>query len=214
MCAMLSRPCAAAILAGGRAERLNGADKSQLVVGGRTILARQLAVLRRLTPTVFLVGGVSELVAGQAGELDAAPLETPLARVPDLAPDLGPLGGIGAALAHAPLPCTIIVACDMPFLTLAFLEHLVERIGGVDVAVPRTEDGYHPLCAAYHRSVLPEVTARLARRALAVRDLFRAVRVAEIGPATIARFDPDGLLLSNVNTPQDYDRACARAGRL
>jgi molybdenum cofactor guanylyltransferase len=210
MCAMLSRPCAAAILAGGRAERLNGADKSQLVVGGRTILARQLAVLRRLTPTVFLVGGGSEPVAGG---LDAAHLETPLARVPDVAPDLGPLGGIGAALAHAPLPCTVIVACDMPFLTLAFLEHLVERIGGVDVAVPRTEDGYHPLCAAYHRSVLPEVTARLARRALAVRDLFRAVRVAEIGPETIARFDPDGLLLSNVNTPQDYERACARAGR-
>lgn len=203
---MLPRPCAAAILAGGRAQRLNGADKSQLVVGGRTILVRQLAVLRRLTPTILLVGGTPEAAAGPGTESD-------LVRVTDPEPGLGPLGGIGAALTHASSPCTVIVACDMPFLTLAFLEHLVARIDDVDVAVPRTEDGYHPLCAAYRRSLLPEVTARLARRALAVHDLFRDVRVAEIGPDTIARFDPDGLLLSNVNTMQDYERACAHAGR-
>jgi molybdopterin-guanine dinucleotide biosynthesis protein A len=101
----------------------------------------------------------------------------------------------------------------MPFLSVGFLAHLVERVEDADAAVPRTEEGYHPLCAAYHRSVLPEVTARLARRALAVRDLLGAVRVEAIGPDTVARFDPDGLLLTNVNTPQDYERACARAAR-
>jgi len=38
----------AAILAGGRARRLGGRDKSRLVIGGRTILERQLDVLRLL----------------------------------------------------------------------------------------------------------------------------------------------------------------------
>ena len=52
----LGTPLAAAILTGGRARRLGGADKSALRVGGRAILARQLDVLRTVTPHVFVVG--------------------------------------------------------------------------------------------------------------------------------------------------------------
>ncbi len=39
------------------------------------------------------------------------------------------------------------------------------------------------------------------------------LRVAEIGPAELAGFDPEGRMLSNVNTPHDYRQACSRAPR-
>ena len=47
----------AAILAGGTASRFGGRDKSALVVGGRTILERQLTELSRVTHDLMLVGG-------------------------------------------------------------------------------------------------------------------------------------------------------------
>ena len=61
----------AAILAGGRASRFDGRDKGALVVDGRTIRDRQLAVLSRVADDVLTVGG-------------------PDSDVPDLVPDSGP----------------------------------------------------------------------------------------------------------------------------
>ena len=47
----------AAILAGGKATRLQGRDKSALVVNGESILSRQLRELRQVTGDVMIVGG-------------------------------------------------------------------------------------------------------------------------------------------------------------
>src|SRR3954470_4123148 len=76
----------AAILAGGRATRFGGRDKSALIVDGRTILDRQLAALTPLTGDVMIVGG-------------AAP--APHRRIADCVPGCGPLGGLHAALTAA-----------------------------------------------------------------------------------------------------------------
>jgi molybdopterin-guanine dinucleotide biosynthesis protein A len=133
--------------------------------------------------------------------------------VPDAIPDAGPLGGIYTALLRTAAPYVLVVACDMPFLSLALLQHLVRRARGVDVALPRTENGYHPLCAVYARSVLPAIHARLDAGRLDVVGLVREVRVAEIGPEELAAFDLQRVVLSNVNTPQDLREACAWADR-
>jgi molybdopterin-guanine dinucleotide biosynthesis protein A len=198
------RACAAAILAGGRASRLHGVDKSALVVGGRPILARQLDALDGLVDDVFVVGGTS------------APGLPRVARIADRAPGHGPLGGIQAALHQAgAAACTLIVACDLPFVSRPFLAHLLaralDREGEVDVVVPQRDDRLHPLCAAYNRRVRDAVDRRVGAGALAVQALFDELRVEVVGPEAIAAFDPDGVMLWNVNTPEEYERACARA---
>jgi molybdopterin-guanine dinucleotide biosynthesis protein A len=198
----VSHRCAAAILAGGRARRLGGADKSALIVGGRRIIDRQLEVLRQLTPELSIVANEPARYAD---------LGVPI--VGDLVANAGPLGGIYTALTRTSAPCALVVACDMPFLSLTFLQHLVTRTREVDMAIPRTEDGYHPLCAVYARTVLPAVHARLMEARLDVVGLVREVRVAEVGPEEVAAFDPGRVMLSNVNTPQDLRKACAWADR-
>jgi molybdenum cofactor guanylyltransferase len=201
-----SATVSAAILVGGRARRMHGLDKSTLDVDGLPILERQLAVLRQLSDDLMIVT--------RAGAPDDR--ESPFARpglriVSDEISDAGPLGGIHAALVNAHAPVTLVVACDMPFLSLEFLRHLAARVEGVDVAVPRTTDGYHPLCAAYAQTARPFVERQLARGVLKVSALFSTdLRVAELGPAELAGFDPEGRMLSNVNTPHDYRQACSR----
>jgi molybdopterin-guanine dinucleotide biosynthesis protein A len=188
----------AAILAGGRASRLGGRDKSSLVVGGMRIVDRQLAVLAGLTARRMIVANASERYRSLSIDV-----------VPDVMPGTGALGGIYSALAAASTARTLIVACDMPFLSLPFLEHMAaaaER-DDVDVVIPRTMDGYQPLCACYAREAAAPIRRRLVAGALKVIDVLSELRVREIGPAEIAPFDPDGVLFFNINTPDDYERA-------
>jgi molybdopterin-guanine dinucleotide biosynthesis protein A len=186
---------AAAILAGGRARRLGGADKSALTIDGETILARTVRVLRDLTPLVFVVGDTHGAAAA-AG----LPVRT------DLRPDSGALGGIYTAIETSPCDRTLVVGCDMPFLSERFLKHLAEY-RDADVVMPRSASGYEPLCAIYGRAAAPGILARLERGALKAARPPENVRVVEIGPEEVAAFDPHGLLFVNVNTPHDYERA-------
>ena len=128
-------------------------------------------------------------------------------------PGHGPLGGIYTALLRSEAAITLIVACDMPFLSAPFLEHLVATVGEVEVAVPSIGGGLPSSVRRLLGHRASPVREHLARGRLAVVDLLREVRVAEIGPETMAGFDPEHIMLSNVNTPQDYDRACALADR-
>jgi molybdopterin-guanine dinucleotide biosynthesis protein A len=214
------RRCAAAILAGGRAIRLDGADKSALVVGGRTIRDRQLAALDGVAGEVFVVGGAPAPVP--TGLTTPPPTTQPttqttiLPRIADREPDRGPLGGLQAALHHAAAaPVVLIVACDLPFLSRPFLAFLLARAldadGSADVVVPRSGDRLHPLCATYNRRVREVVDRRVASGALAVQALFDEVRVDVVEPEVVATFDPEGVMFWNVNTPDEYERACARA---
>ncbi len=193
----------AAILAGGRARRMQGLDKSALDIGGRSILSRQIIVLQALTPDVLIVANPSRLT----GRIEASGVRV----VPDRVPDAGPLGGLYTALLDTSAPHLVLVACDMPFLSLPFLQHLMTRVEDTEVAVPRTADGYHPLCAVYARTLMPRIADRLARRDLEMAGLIREARRVEIGPDELARFDPEALMLYNVNTPHDYRQACSRA---
>jgi molybdopterin-guanine dinucleotide biosynthesis protein A len=189
----------AAILIGGHARRLGGLDKSRLDVGGQTILDRQIRALRGVVERVMLVGGEVPLAAARAG------LET----VRDARPGCGSLGGIYTALTAAAGP-VLVLACDMPFVTAAFLAYVRDALGDADVALPRTADGLHPLCAAYSPACIGPMARCLDEARLKVTNAIRELRIREIGLEEIAPFDPDGQLLMNLNTPDDLSRAAAR----
>lgn len=185
----------AAILAGGRAARFGGRDKSALVIGGRSILERQIAELLRVTDDVLVVGEPRMLTQSDAR----------VRLVPDRVSGCGPLGGLDAALAAARDAVVAIVACDMPFVTAAFLNHLLALTREADAVVPRTERGYHPLCAAYTRACHPAIARRLADRRLTMTGLLEEVRVRELTAGEIDAFGDRHRLLANVNTPADYE---------
>ncbi|HEY7171697.1 MAG TPA: molybdenum cofactor guanylyltransferase [Vicinamibacterales bacterium] len=193
----------AAILVGGRARRFGGRDKSALVVGGRTILARQLDALAPVADDVLIVGSVTDVASGVSRSCRV---------VHDRVPDSGPLGGLDAALAAARDEVLILLACDMPFVTSAFLDYLVASADGVEAVVPRTDRGYHPLCAVYTRACRAAVTQRLDEQRLAMTGVIEAVRTRVIEPDDVERFGPARRLLANVNTPGEFDELEALLG--
>jgi molybdopterin-guanine dinucleotide biosynthesis protein A len=189
-----------AILAGGRASRFGGRDKSALVIDGETILDRQVAQLSQIAGEILLVGGTI-----QSGNSDRRSAVTPVA---DLMPGCGPLGGLHAALTAARGDVAIVVACDMPYVSAPFLAYLAALAGeprGFTAVVPQTERGYHPLCAAYTRAALEPIERRLAAGRLTMTDLLADVRLRVVAAEEIARFGDPHQLLANVNTPAEHE---------
>ena len=199
--------CVAVVLAGGRGRRLGGRHKALLQLGDGPIIDRQLVLLRRVARNVAIVANDRDHYRG---------FGVPVWR--DAEPGLGPLGGILTALTRAAGAPALVVAGDMPFLTASFLSHLVEAgrdAGAIDIVIPRSDDGYQPLCALYQPRCLATVRRQIAAGALKLTDLLPALRVREIGAAELAAFDPQGTLFFNINTAEDYARgqALVAAGR-
>jgi molybdenum cofactor guanylyltransferase len=189
-----------AILAGGRATRFGGRDKGSLIVEGRTIFDRQVAQLSAIAGEILLVGAIRP-TPGADGPATVTP-------IPDLIPGSGPLGGLHAALTAARGDVVIVIACDMPFVSapfLAYLAALTTAGGGFDAVVPRTERGYHPLCAAYTRAAIGPIERRLSARRLKMAELLGELRLRAVAAEEIARFGDPHQLLANVNTPAEHE---------
>lgn len=194
---------AAAILAGGHARRYGGIDKSALTIGGVPILQRIVDTVRPNVAQVFAVGDHF----GAAATLGLDVIE-------DAIPDAGALGGIYTAVAHSPCERTLVIACDMPFVSTRFVERLAaER--DADVVMAHDAKGYQPLCAIYTRACEAALRQRLERGERHAAVPPPGMRLVEIGPAELSALDPEGLLFVNVNTPHDYERArrIVEAGR-
>jgi molybdopterin-guanine dinucleotide biosynthesis protein A len=188
----------AAILAGGRARRLGGADKAQLAIGGARIIDRQLAALSAVADDIRIVANDRERYAGLG-----------LRVIADAVPEAGPLGGLYTALLDATHDRMLILACDLPFVTPALLQRLVDESGTgqeIDAVVPRSARGFEPLCALYMTRAAAAARVRIERGDLRVAGLLADLRVRELGPEALAPYD-GGSLFENVNTPHDHARA-------
>jgi molybdopterin-guanine dinucleotide biosynthesis protein A len=181
-------PWDAAILAGGQARRFDGRDKSALPLAGERLVDRQLAALHRVAPRVVIVGGPPERYVD---------LGVPV--VPDLLPDVGPLGGL----------YIIVLACDLPFVTAPFLDYLLRTGRDADVTLPRTAGGIHPLCASYASHVAPVIRRLVDEGVRKVQEALASLRLRIVEGDELAVYDPDDRLLHNINTPDDYARAIA-----
>lgn len=181
----------AAILIGGRSTRM-GRPKHLLPVGGLSLYARTIEILRAVTDRIVVVG---------AGALpDDGP---PLPRVPDAPETAGPLAGILAALRADPGRAALVVACDLPELSTAALAWLLaQRVAGAAAVLPHTRDGVpQPLPAIYEPGALVAIERMIAAGVTAPH---RIGRFAQVAQPTI----PDQLLPGwcSVNTPADLLR--------
>lgn len=202
----------AAILAGGRARRFDGRDKSLLTVGGRPILHHQLEVLSAISSDILLIGASRDGAQPARQRALAAIGPDRVRTVRDRIEGQGPLGALETALAAAREEPLVLLACDMPFVTADWLAFLLTQSEGVDAVVPKTGRGYHPLCAVYSRRAGQLAARMLEEGHLKMTDLLMQMRVREIGPDIIERFGPPARLLANINTPAEFGGLEALSG--
>jgi molybdopterin-guanine dinucleotide biosynthesis protein A len=182
----------ALILAGGKATRLGGVDKRELVIEGRTIFARQCEVLGPRVAEILV----------------SSPREVPGYRtLADAVPGAGPLAGIAAGLAAAATPWLLVVAGDMPHVSGALIDLLVSRAtDDADAVGIQIGELPEPLCCLLRvAAARPALAARLAAGRLKASRLLTDgdLRVAWISEAAVRAVDPELRALFNVNEPAD-----------
>lgn len=151
------------ILAGGRSSRM-GRDKAGLILpDGRTLLQRQVEVLRE-------AGATTVLVSIRAGRESALP---GVQFVPGLMPDAGPLAGIAAGLCAAPAGLVLVLAVDMPVVQAGHLRELVGLATAGRGVVPVQAGQCEPLAAVYPTILAASAEAALAAGRLAVQQWAR-----------------------------------------
>jgi molybdenum cofactor guanylyltransferase len=189
------------ILAGGESSRM-GRDKALLEVGGVPLLLRTARLVESVTGQTIVIGN-----RGARQTLG-------LRWIDDDWPSAGPLGGIATALRASAAPWTLVVACDLPYLTKEWIEYLMKRaiVSPADAVIPMNTRGAEPLCAMYHKRSEKAIRAALEQGTRKVTEGLENLQIETIAPAEWKAFDSEGLLFKNMNAPADYEEAKARLG--
>ncbi|MEP7244619.1 MAG: NTP transferase domain-containing protein [Gammaproteobacteria bacterium] len=199
MTAPASAPLASAaplyglVLAGGRSTRMQR-DKAALAYHGRTQLEWAMELIQPFVERAFV-----SVRPDQAQD----PVRARFAQVVDTQENLGPIAGILAAQAAHPDVAWLVLACDLPFLDAATLEHLVwaRQPEKVATAYRSSHDGLpEPLCAIYE----PESRAVIAGYVANGRNCPRKFLIQS--NAHLLE-EPNPRALDNVNTPEEYGSA-------
>jgi molybdenum cofactor guanylyltransferase len=161
------------ILAGGLSSRM-GRDKSKLRLGGKALLSHIGKTAKALNVPVRVIRR-------------------------DLVPRCGPLGGIYTELKTTSADAVLFLACDMPKVSGALLEKLVEhsRKGRATIFTWTNDGAGFPF--VLNRDAFPIVEKLLAGKQWSMQILATRTRAKKFRPGRAFTRD-----LLNVNTPADW----------
>ena len=180
-----------------------GREKLSLEVAGVTLASRVHAALAPSCREIIMVGDGPDVPGTR--------------RVRDLREGReGPLAGLEAGLGAASSQAVFVAAGDMPFVPPGLVGFLLDRLRsrGLRAVAPRHAGRVHPLCAAYDRGVLADVSRLLDSGTRAAWRLLE-----ELGDGTeyveeeLDLFGDPDVFLANVNSPEDLARAREAADR-
>jgi molybdopterin-guanine dinucleotide biosynthesis protein A len=194
------------ILAGGSSRRV-GKNKALQRIGGKPLIELVVDTLVPLTTEVLVV-------VARPKQAVALPLPPSVRVVTDRYPGRGSLGGVFTGVEASAEPWSLVVACDMPFLNVDLLRHLVGESADVDAVVPCLKGQPEPLHALYSKACLAPMQRRLEEGHLKIASLFETLRVRYVDEDTIDRIDPRHLSFFNVNTRAELEEAQRLAGEL
>jgi molybdopterin-guanine dinucleotide biosynthesis protein A len=200
------------VLAGGRSTRM-GRPKANLEWHGSTLLHRVTGIVGR--------GVDGPVVVVRAPDQELPELPPGVRVVEDAAEGRGPLQGLAAGLAAVATDADLayVSSTDVPLLHPAFVRAVAAAAtkDDLDVALPVVHGFRHPLAAAYRTSLVEAVERLIAEDRMRPAFLFEECRVRELTEEDLLRdhelaeADPELLSVLNLNEPDDYERARARA---
>lgn len=179
-----------AILAGGQSRRM-GRDKALALWRGQPLLAHMIQIAREAGADPLVISG-PEAKYGAFGRCIA-----------DQGPGAGPLRAMATVLRAAAGP-VLMLACDMPDMTPAFLRWLWAASQPGGWTVPMSAPGeFEPLCAVCAPELLPRMDAALAGVDFNIARALGAAPRCELSSASIMAAGFALEIFRNCNTPAD-----------
>ncbi len=189
------------LLTGGNSSRM-GTPKSELIWEDKTFAERIADEMAQCGP-VYLSVSADTVPPRAAGRFPC---------IIDEADHVGPLGGISAVFHRTDADAIFVGACDMPFMTAAYIDRLCEiwnipSDGTRDALLVRDEGGrIYTTAGIYHRRLLPDIDQAIADGNFRLRDLLRTHPVSYLPKENLGDLKK---ALTNINTAQDLETALA-----
>lgn len=180
----------AALLCGGESTGL-GFPKEMLRVDGRPLAVAMADRLAEVFGSVRIVSNRPDFLRVHT--------DVPIHR--DEFPGAGPLAGLHAGLRNCEMDRCFFLACDMPLVHNDLIRRVTElaACSGALAVVPRLNDRPRPLCAVYHRALLPILKERLEREEnLSVTDF-----LADIDTEYVDVHPGEAGCLRDLDRPED-----------
>jgi len=114
------------------------------------------------------------------------------------------LGGLHAGLRAAKTDWIFVVPCDMPYPDSRLVSLLLRHRTGVDAVVPRTEGGYEPVFALYHKNCLVPMEQLLQQNQYRIYDFYQRIQIRYLDPPQLPYGWKRSLI--NLNTPTQLAR--------
>jgi molybdenum cofactor guanylyltransferase len=181
---------AAVLIAGGRSSRM-GTNKALLEFDGLYLAQRKLKLLQQVFSQIIVIVNDPEV---------AEVLEVPCYE--DIISDVGPLGGLHAATVYSPTEQFFILPCDVPFIPIALISHLLTFAPGKRIAIPFADNRNHPLIGLYAKSYHDAIEQRILNGERAISDFVYSQNHEIVSIEHEDYYQPH--ILQNINTHEQY----------
>lgn len=188
-----------AILSGGKNSRI-GVNKAFLEINAQTIIERLIEIAKSF-PQSMIITNEPEIY-----------LNYGIGIYTDIFPQRGPISGIHSALKNAKFDNVFVVSCDMPFVTLTTIHHIINSHIDSSISLPVVAGKTHFVCGVYSKKIIEKLDDYLVKGAELSEEKNRYFALYQFEKMfDINKIKMDGLLMdamefTNINTIEEWER--------
>lgn len=156
------------VLAGGRSSRF-GRNKALALIEGKSMLTYSTDLLKKNCASVCVNRGIRT-------DIDFPDT------ISDLIPDIGPMGGIYSCLKASSTEYSLILTCDMPFLTAEMLDRLIQlwQKKKMPITLFKDKEGnLYPFPGIYSKACIPVLRQLIPDHNYKIKSLIHQTKVCE-----------------------------------
>jgi molybdopterin-guanine dinucleotide biosynthesis protein A len=111
-----------------------------------------------------------------------------------------PINGIFSSLEKSNSDWSFIISIDLPLMTPSIIKEIWESGNkSQDVIMPRIKDYLQPVCAFYHKRILPQISNQIEKNELSLHSLINNIKTDYLD------MDNYSKEFSNMNTQKEYN---------
>tara|TARA_B100000929_G_scaffold61286_1_gene46463 strand:+ start:170 stop:754 length:585 start_codon:yes stop_codon:yes gene_type:complete len=111
-----------------------------------------------------------------------------------------PINGIFSSLEKSDSDWNFIISIDLPLMTPTIIKEIWESGNkSQDVIIPRIKDHLQPVCAFYHKRILPQISNQIEKNELSLHSLINNIKTGYLD------MDNYSKEFSNMNTQEEYN---------
>lgn len=177
------------VLAGGKSSRF-GQDKGLFNYRGKPLVLHASEIIKPICNEIFISTNSPHDYAF-----------TGIPTIVDIHKDCGPISGIHSGLHHAFNNKVVFIGCDMPFIPLELMQHLIQQLDTCQAAVPQHNGFKETLCLAINKSALESARKTIQIKKYKILDLLEMVNTCFTEVSQMPFYSPK--IFTNINYKTD-----------